>query len=129
MPNNTGAMLGVREAKAAFQTVEPVLRDRLGDATEQTARVIAFNAQQRVRRRYGILADHIRYSMSRKTGVAKVGIGPRETIELPTGHGTEVPTHIAHLVEFGHGGPHPAEAEDPLMLPAAEGEKGNYLQR
>ena len=67
-------------------------------------------------------------SMSRKTGVAKVGIGPRETVRLPGGVGIEQPTQVAHLIEFGHGGPHPAPAY-PFMLPAAEGERSNYLQR
>jgi hypothetical protein len=137
------ALLGVPEAKAAFRAVEPVLRDHLNDATEETVRVIAFQAGQKVRRRFGILADHIQWSMSRATGVGKIGIGPREKITLPHGvgartarHGgrlvsvlgTEQPTKIAHNVEFGHGGPHPAPAHA-FMLPAAEGEKANYLTR
>ena len=65
--------------------------------------------------------------MSRKTGIGRVGIGPRETVSLPSGR-TEQPTHIAHMVEFGHGGPHPAPAY-PFLIPAAEGEKVNYVQR
>ncbi len=143
MPFDRTAVRGVAEAQAAFRSAAPILQDRLADATEQTVRVIAFVAEQRVRRRFGILAAHIHWSMSRKTGVGRVGIGPRETVPLPHGAGsrsaahggravtvlgTEQPTHIAHLVEFGHGGPHPAQAYQ-FMIPAAEGEKGNYLQR
>ena len=125
----SGALLGIQQAKAAFKTVEPIMRDKLCDATEQTARVIAFNAQQRVPRRFGILAAHIAYSMSRTTGVAKVGIGPRESVTLPGGKGVETPTKIAHDVEFGHGGPHGPAAPHAFLIPAAEGEKANYLQR
>jgi bacteriophage HK97-gp10 putative tail-component len=122
------AVAGLTDAKAAFATVEPTLKDKLANAAEETARVIAFGAQQRVRRRFGILAQHIRWTISRKTGVAKVGIGPREDVRLPHGAGVEKPTKIAHDVEFGHGGPHPAPAY-PFMIPAAEAERSNHLQR
>lgn len=142
------ALIGLVEAKAAFKAATPIIQDKLADATEATVRVIAFQAQTNVRRRFGILAQHIRWSMSRATGVGKVGIGPRETIWTQgkvqlgarvagdigaarlrsQGAISETPTAIAHLIEFGHGGPHPAPAY-PFMIPAAEGERENYLQR
>jgi hypothetical protein len=123
-----GAILGLTDTKTAFRAVDPVLRDHLNDATEETVRVIAMQARQAVRRRFGILAQHIQWTMSRATGIGKVGIGPRETVALPSGRGTEIPTQIAHNVEFGHGGPHPAPAH-PFLLPAAEGEQAHYLTR
>ncbi len=143
MAFDKSAVKGIREARQAFASIEPTMKDRLNDATEETARVVQFQAVQRVRRRFGILAAHIMMSMSRKTGVARVGIGPREAVTLPRGAGSrstthggrevtvlgrELPTKIAHLIEFGHGGPHPAPAYE-FMIPAAEGERANYLQR
>ncbi|HYM22022.1 MAG TPA: hypothetical protein VEU08_02400 [Vicinamibacterales bacterium] len=141
------AVTGVKEAIAALRQIEPVLKGKLTDANAETARVIAFQAQQRVRRRYGILADHIRWTVSKTTTVAKVGIGPREVIPLGArfertrkgtnynviigsrdASGTETPTHIAHLLEFGHGGPHPAPPY-PFLIPSVEGERENHLQR
>jgi Bacteriophage HK97-gp10, putative tail-component len=122
------AVKGLADTKAAFKQVEPTFKAKLADAAEETARVIAFGAQQRVRRRFGILAAHIRWAISRTTGVAKVGIGPREDVRLPHGAGVERPTKIAHDVEFGHGGPHPAPAY-PFLIPAAEAERTNYVQR
>lgn len=126
--NSAAAVRGVAQAKVAFAAIEPIMRDKLCDATEETVRVIAFVAEAKVRRRFGILADHIRWSISRKTGVGTVGIGPRELVKLPNGRGTESTTQIGHLIEFGHGGPHPAAAFA-FMIPAAEGEKANYLTR
>lgn len=148
MSFDRSAVAGVKEAIAALRQIEPVLKEKLADANGTTAQVVAFQAQQRVRRRYGILADHIRWTVSKTTTVAKVGIGPRETIPLGARFertrkgtnynvivgarqgvsGTETPTHIAHLVEFGHGGPHPAPPY-PFMIPAVEGERSNHLQR
>ena len=122
------AVAGIREAKAAFASVEPTLKDKLATAAEDTARVIAYGAQQRVRRRFGILAAHIRFAINRKTGIARVGIGPREDVRLPHGAGVEKPTHMAHALEFGHGGPHPAPAY-PFLIPAVEAERSNHLQR
>lgn len=140
MAFDKGALIGLNDAKAAFKAAPPVFQDKLGDATQATVQVIAFQAKQRVPRRFGILADHIQWSMSRATGVGKVGIGPREQSPLPKGHmathggrivsviETEQSTKIAHNVEFGHGGPHPAPPH-PFMMPAVEGEQDNYLRR
>jgi hypothetical protein len=125
MSDRSSPVKGLAAAKAAFRRLEPVFRERIAEANAQTAQVIALIARQRVRRRFGILADHIATSVSRVSGVAKVGLGPRETVTLPDGRGTEQPTHIGHMVEFGTA----HSAAFGFMLPAAESERENHLQR
>src|SRR5262249_3315811 len=46
-------------------------------------------------------------------------LGVRERVKKPI---YEDPAKIAHLVEFGHGGPHPAPAH-PFLRPAFDGTK------
>lgn len=129
MPFDRSAVLGLAQAKAAFQAVEPTLREKLADANTQTAQMIAFRARQLVRHRTGTLAAHIQFTAAnRRTGVAKVGIGPREAVSIAGQKNPEFPTHIAHLVEFGHGGPHPAAAFA-FMIPATEAERPSHLDR
>lgn len=128
MAFDSSAVRGLAAAKAAFRNIDPVLKEKLADANGQTAQMIAFKAQQNVRRRTGTLARHIRWTVSKVTGIAKVGIGPREAVAIPGQKNPEFPTHIAHLIEFGHGGPHPAGALA-FMIPAAESEREAHLDR
>lgn len=151
MAFDTSAVKGLAQAKAAFKAVEPTLREKLVDANGQTAQMIAFKAQQLVRRRSGTLAAHIRWTVSKRTGVATVGIGPREDVWIQgstvlkpgvardleasspgilrrQGAILEQPTHIAHMIEFGHGGLHAAPAF-PFMIPAVESEQQAHLDR
>lgn len=123
MPNVS--LSGYREAVRAFQALPDVAQQRLGQATEQTAFAIIQKARQLVRVRTGALQGKLNYKYSDKTGVAVAGV---ESGGVDTPQGYEIPGHIAHLVEFGHGGPRPAPAY-PFMIPAAEAERGNYLQR
>lgn len=128
MAFNQAAVLGLAQAQAAFRALEPTMRANLALANELTAQMIAFKAGQNVRRRTGTLAAHIQYTVSKVTGVAKVGIGPRDSVTIAGQKNPEVPTHIAHLVEFGHGGPHPAAALA-FMIPAVESEREAHLDR
>lgn len=128
MAFDQSAVKGLSAAKAAFKALEPMLRANLADANGQTAQMIAFRAQQNVRRRTGTLAAHIRWTLSKVSGIAKVGIGPREDVTIRGQKNPEQPTHIAHLIEFGHGGPHPADAFA-FLIPATESERDRHLDR
>lgn len=138
---------GLREAKAAFQKMPEVFRDRMLAATETTVREIARLAQANLRRSPSIqtraLHDHVAWKMTRTNGRGKVGIamgsttiaGRRVKGIIVAGRGgsalrsagarRDIPSKRAHHVEFGN--VHmPAE---PFMRPAAEAEKNNYLDR
>lgn len=119
------SLQGYREAVKAFQALPDVAQMRLGQATQTTAFAILQRARQLVRVRTGALEGMLDYSYSDKTGVASVGV-KSGGVDTPKGY--EIPGHIGHLVEFGHGGPHPAPAY-PFMIPAAESEQDNYLHR
>jgi HK97 gp10 family phage protein len=90
---------------------------------------------QRETRRFGILERSIGVSMDTKGGSVVAKIGPRtgfkEQIGVRIRKGTksnigdavyESAANIAHLVEFGHAGPHPAPAH-PFLRPALDNNK------
>lgn len=130
-------LLGVKEAQAAFKTVAPEVRRQIIDhATWPTAQAISQDAKARVHRRFGFLHRQIGASINRRTGTAVAGI-TKGSFPVPGVGGSALtskgallarPTKYGHLVEFGHGGPHPAPAF-PFMLPAAEFQKQPYLSR
>ncbi len=75
-----------------------------------------------------IPTDNLKKSIGRKTktypsGVVVGVVGPRKGFKITVGSnkdGTPIfydPAFIAHLVEMGHGGPHPAPAH-PFLRPA-----------
>lgn len=109
---------GLKEAKAAFQAVPEVFRERLGDATETTVREIGRGAQGRLAASPSIrtraLYNAVAWSYSRKTGRGRVGIQ----------RGTEA-ARRAHFIEFGTVN---MDAE-PFMIPAAETETQPFLSR
>jgi hypothetical protein len=119
------SLTGYREAVAAFQKLPDVSQQRLGQAVQQTAFAVLQKARSLVRIRTGALEGKLDYSFSDKTGTASVGIA-KGGVDTPAGY--EVPAYIGHLVEFGHGGPHPADPH-PFMIPAAESEQDNFLKR
>src|SRR4051794_4457084 len=90
---------GLKEAKAAFQRVPEVMRDRLLAATETTVREIARGAQSRLRASPSIqtraLYNHVVWKITKTNGRGKVGIAS----------GTEAngdnPAKRAHFVELG----------------------------
>lgn len=127
---------GVKNAVATFKRVPVVVQAHLLDATERTALAIRGRARAKVRVRHGYLKDKIDYSISPKTGVAKVGItagtvataGEGGSALHSEGATSHTPTKYGFLIEFGHGGPHPAPAF-PFMRPSAEEEVQPYLDR
>lgn len=144
---NSGDVAGLNAAKAAFKALPDIARDRMLAATETTVREIVRNAQARLERSPSIqtrnLFNHVAWSISKATGRGRVGISAGSTTISNIATRTRVrikgivrqdssgrqtidkPSRRAHFIEFGtrH---MPAE---PFMIPAAEGEKANYLDR
>lgn len=124
---------GLAAARKAFKDIDPVMREHLNEATEQTTLVTLFDAKRRLTPghgvRTGILRDQLASSFSAKTGFGRVGIKKGTFVININGRSLyHKPSKIGHLVEFGHGGPHPAQAY-PFMVPAAEGQRSLYVQR
>jgi HK97 gp10 family phage protein len=112
---------GLKAMRAAFKALPEVTRDRLNEATEKTAFSLLQRALALVPVLTGALKSKLNWTISRTTGIAKVGIEKGLV-------GDENPALYGHLVEFGHAGPHPAPAH-PFMIPAAEAEREPYLDR
>lgn len=159
-PNNraaiTAKILGLKEAKAAFQKLPEVARDAYNWATEVTLSEIARSAMANLQKSPSIrtrtLLDSIGWSLNRNSGQGKVGIkqitstvnvlpGVRKNTIIKgrviagrngsalTSQGARVirPTRYGHLVEFGHGGK--AAKAEPFMRPAVTQEQSHFLAR
>jgi HK97 gp10 family phage protein len=127
----TAAVQGIKEAAAAFQRIEPVMRERIGDATDTTGKEIVRIASSRVPVRYGNLKKFIAMRFSKRTGIATVGIRAGTAV-IPSGFegvgpGGKVvtPARYAHLVHWGTS----RQRGVPFMLQAAESQKAPYAQR
>ena len=138
---------GLREAKRAFQALPEVTREAMLSAVEMTARELARNAQAKIASSPSIntrsLYNSIAWKVTKTNGRAKVGVSAGATRQFDarsekrvTIKGTYVqsrsgktrlvrPDRYAHFVEFGTR-KQPAE---PFMIPAAEGQKGPFLDR
>jgi HK97 gp10 family phage protein len=154
-PNNAGAISahvqGLREAKAAFQALPEIVREAMLDATETTVREIARAAQARILSSPSVqtrsLHDHIAWSVTKTNGRGRVGVSAGQTRMVVNGRKLRVkgiliagrggsakksdgaklinPSKYGPKVEFGTSRM-PAE---PFMVPAAEGQKQEYLNR
>ncbi len=150
-PNNAAAIAGhvqgLREAKAAFQALPQIVRDRMLNATEVTVREIARGGQARLQASPSIqtraLYNHVAWSISKTTGRGRVGItsGTTTIANLQTRKTVRVkglivqgrdgkqridrPSRRAHFIEFGT---RFMDAE-PFMIPSADAEKANFLAR
>lgn len=136
-----GHIRGLKEAKAAFQALEPTFRERLGAATETTVREIARAAQARLLASPSIqtrnLYNAVGWSYTPTNGRGRAGIqNVTTTIRVGTrrirvkgivtaGTGVDRPARRAHFVEFGT---RHMRAE-PFMVPAAESQTQPYLAR
>jgi HK97 gp10 family phage protein len=136
MARFSGAVTGLAQAKKAILSIDEVTRANLTDAVRKTAIAMVSDAQSRVPVRTGTLRKFIGWSgATKKNPFAKVGVRSGYvnigTRQRGKGRGNAIihaPRKIAHLVEFGHGGPHPA-APHPFMIPAAEAQREPFLQR
>jgi len=141
-----GKIQGLREAKRAFQALPEVTRTAMLSAVEMTAREMARAAQERIARSPSIqtrsLYNAIAWRATKTNGRAKVGVSAGKTTfynvttrkresfkgRIGARGGRQVlirPDRYAHFVEFGTR-KMPAE---PFMIPAAEGQKGPFLDR
>lgn len=123
----TVTMTGMDAVLAALKRADPVITGRVFDAVEVTTQALRYQASRRApllqtpdpRRTRGTLRDLLGYSFDRRTGIGRVGY-PR---------GSKLgPTHdpfYAHMVEFGT----TREPARPYMLPAAEAERPDFLDR
>ena len=123
MARGREAVQGLAALKRQFKALPDVAREALADAAEETAIQVAAAARRRVPVRYGFLRDDIASTVSRTTGVAKVGLVKR--VHMIPGGGPAKPSRYGHLVEFGTV---QSEAQ-PFMLPSLEEQHGPYLQR
>jgi len=128
-PGLTAHIRGLKEAKAAFQALPEVFRERLGDATETTVREIVRGAQNRLASSPSIrtraLYNAVIWSMSRKTGRGRAGIS---NVSIGAGGAearSDKPSQRAHFVEFGTS----KMKAEPFMIPAAESQIQPYLDR
>lgn len=121
---------GLSQVRAAFKRVDPVMRTHLLEATDRTAMALAAKAKQKVRVRFGFLKQAIDWSISTRTGEARVGLVRGREFAIPgrqsgTKGSVAIPSKYGHLQEFGS----PNAGPSPFMMPAAESEREPYLQR
>ena len=133
---------GLKEAQALFRQLPDVARDAYVEvAVRPTASEIVRDAQSRLIPgrgfRTGATKRALGYTVNTKTGQARVGIRLGFEMVQPGRNGSALtskgafshrPTKVGHLVEFGHGGPHPAPAH-PFLVPAADGQQAPFLAR
>ena len=154
-PNNaaaiSGHVQGLRELKAAFQRLPAIVQEHLNDATEITVREGVRHAQAQLQQSPSIdtraLYDHVGWAMNRKAGRGSFGIkratttfnvggkrvrvkgliraGAGGSASTSAGATKDQPSRRAHFVEFGT----VRMAAEPFMLPAAESQRGPYLDR
>lgn len=159
-PNSASAIsahiTGMREAKAKFQALPGFMQEKRINVNTATAQAVALGATQRLIASPSVqtrsLLNHVKWSVSKSNGQAKVGVSSGSTTVMfghmggitrkikikgiliagkggsaLTSQGAKLirPSRYAHLVEFGtvH-----FEAE-PFMLPAATAQKDLHLQR
>ena len=152
---NSGALQehirGLREAKAAFQALPQIVRDRLLVATEETLQQIVHHAQLRLAASPAIrtraLFNAMAYTLNKKSGRGKAGVANVTTSMMLGGklrkikgiiragrggsalksHGATIikPARYAHFVERGT---RHMKAE-PFMGPASESQKAGYVAR
>jgi hypothetical protein len=142
-----GTVHGLRGAKAAFQALPQVAKDRFLHATTVTVKEIVRGAQARLEASPSIqtrnLYRHVASTVSKATGRGRVGISTGTTtisnialrkkvrvkgVIVQDSRGRQRidrPSRRAHFIEFGT---RRQEAE-PFMLPAAEAEKDSYRAR
>lgn len=149
-PNNAtaiaGHIQGLKEAKAAFQALEPTFREYMADATEITVKETARAAQNRLQSSPSIqtrnLYNAVDWTMNRNNGRGRAGVKSGTTTFVSAGRKIKIkgiykqnaagawskkdqPSRRAHFIEFGTK-TMPAE---PFMVPALESQKGPYLER
>ena len=117
---------GLREAKAAFQALPVLMRERLGAATEATVQAIARQAQSRIQSNPSIqtrtLYNAIGWSYTKSNGRGKAGI-KNVTTSITVG-GKKL--RIKGILRAGRGGSALTSAGTKLMKPSKYGPKVEF---
>ncbi len=142
------SLTGSRELLNQLNELKRAMRNKiLRPALQKAARPMLDSAWANCPERtdhdpHGILKKAMKSAAARKTktysrGTVVVIIGPPTGFRTPMGVRTkgahkgepwyEDPSKIGHLVEFGHGGPHPA-APHPFMRPAVDTNRSNSAE-
>jgi hypothetical protein len=135
-------VVGLREAQAVFRQLEPTTREVWVDyvitpTASEMARTRASLLVPGRGRVTGQLQKAQGFTVNKRSGSAIVGTrlgfdtfkpGRNGSASLSAGARAHRPTRIGHLVNFGHGGPHPARATN-FAEKAAAAEEGPMLQR
>jgi hypothetical protein len=154
-PNNRAAInakiLGLTEAKRAFEALPEIARDEYNWATELTLREITRLAIARLLSsghvRTRALVNHIGWTLNKKSGQGRAGVLKASTVMVLGGQKVRVrgivqagkggsalksqgarvirPSKYGHLIEFDTG---PGKTE-PFMRPAVAAEQSHYLAR
>lgn len=110
----------------------------LRPAIRSGSAIINAAAKMQLRKGHGLITGQMRRSMGvvirtpRKRGSMYAVIGPRHGFRIPVratkagGVKYHDPAKIAHLVEYGHGGPAPANPT-PFLRPAIDATRGGVL--
>jgi hypothetical protein len=121
-----GHVQGLREAKAAFQALPDIVRDRMLAATETTLREIQRLARGHLVSSPSIrtrnLYNRVQWTLNRKTGFGRAGIASGS---IAKGTRMDRPSRRAHFVEFGT---RKMRAE-PFMIPSADAEAQPHVER
>ncbi len=86
-------------------------------ALSKAARRLVRAAKTRIPKRTGALKKSLGVKLKTYKSTVLAVIGPRSGFKTEVDGKTHDPKRIAHLIEFGHGGPHAAEAH-PFLRPA-----------
>jgi hypothetical protein len=156
-PNNRAAIsakiLGLSQAKAAFQKLPEIAREEYNRATWTTLSEIARIAKQNILANPSVrtraLYDHVGFTLNEKSGQGRVGIRKGETrIVVPSAGGGKARTiRVKGIIVAGRNGSalrsqgakvirptsygHLVEFrhKEPFMVPAAKAQQQPYLDR
>lgn len=108
--------------KKLKQINESMARKAVRKAVAEAAKILVPAVKSKLVTGHGVRTGNMRDSVDyvvrqRKKRSAYAIVGPRFEIDSQRPGSSDNPGRIAHLVEYGHGGPHPAPAY-PFMRPA-----------
>jgi HK97 gp10 family phage protein len=121
---------GVKELAAGLRSLpRQVQRSGLRKAVTPAATPIVKAAKSSAPKQTGLLKKSLTKKIQtyKRTDTVVAVIGARADAGGEYKGRRRVPAKYAHLVEQGHGGPHPASAK-PFLKPAFEANKGNALR-
>lgn len=128
MPKPFITLHGDKELAAIIRTLpDKVQRKLLRRAVTKGSTPVLRRAKQLAPRRSGLLRRSLKRKIKTyKGGVVVAVIGPDKNVSGVVGKRKHTPGKIAHLVEYGHGGKHPAPPHA-FLEPALESTKAQAV--